>query len=201
MTGGNRKSMKSKRSIRFGSNGHLKRDRKKTRRNELDEFEDAFLLQKELLLTRDYAEAVIEAVPPLLVLDQKLRVQTANESFCKCFKISSRQALKRLVYELGNGQWNIPELRTLLEKVLPRKSFFKDFEVTHEFESIGQRTMLLSGRQVDHLQRILLFIEDITDRRKAQTAIAVSEIRYRRLFEAARDGILILDPATRKITE
>ena len=163
--------------------------------------EECFLLQKQLLDTRDYAEAIIEAVPPLLVLDEKLRVQTANGSFCQAFKISRSETVNRQVYELGNGQWNIPRLRTLLEDVLPRKSFFKDFEVTHEFEHIGRRTMLLSGRQVDHLQRILLFIEDITDRRKAQTAIAVSEIRYRRLFEAARDGILILDPATRKITE
>src|SRR4051812_19061320 len=83
----------------------------------------------------------------------------------------------------------------------PRKSFFKDFEVTHEFESIGQRTMLLSGRQVDHLQRILLFIEDITERREAQCRTRSSELRYRRLFEAARDGILIVDPVTRKITD
>jgi PAS domain S-box-containing protein len=163
--------------------------------------EEAFLLQQQLLATRDYAEAIIEAVPPLLVLDAKLRVQTANKSFCKCFKISSRQTLNRRVFELGNGEWNIPKLRTLLEEVLPRKRFFKDFEVTHEFRSLGRRTMLLSGRQVDHLQRILLFIEDITERRDSQAATRTSEIRYRRLFEAARDGILILDPESRKITD
>ncbi|HEV2393803.1 MAG TPA: PAS domain S-box protein [Verrucomicrobiae bacterium] len=173
----------------------------RARQQERPKLEEALLLQNQLLAARDYAEAVIEAVPPLLVLDEKLRVRTANQSFCKAFKISPRQTLNRLVYKLGNGQWNIPKLRTLLEEVLPRKKFFKEFEVTHEFESIGQRTMLLSGRQVDHLQRILLFIEDITERRRAQAAIQVSEIRYRRLFEAARDGILILDPTTRKITD
>ena len=171
------------------------------RKNERRQLEQAFLLQKHLLTTRDYAEAVIEAVPPLLVLDANLRVQTANQSFCKSFKISSDQTVNRRVYELGNGQWNIPKLRTLLEEVLPRKNFFKNFEVTHEFESIGHRTMLLSGRQVDSLQRILLFIEDITEQRKSQIAMRTSEIRYRRLFEAARDGILILDPTTRKITD
>jgi len=171
------------------------------RRNERRKLEGAFLLQNQLLAARDYSEAIIEAVPPLLVLDEKLRVQTANASFCKTFKISSSQTVNRRVYELGNGQWNIPKLRTLLEKVLPRKSFFKDFEMTHEFESIGRRTMLLSGRQVDHLQRILLVIQDITIWREAQAAVRTSEIRYRRLFEAARDGILILDPVTRKITD
>src|SRR6185503_20126836 len=106
----------------------------------------------------------IETVPPLLFLDEELRVRIANESFCKCFKIPRGETVSRLVYELGNGQWNIPKLRTFLEEVLPRHSFFKDFEVTHEFEGIGRRTMLLSGQQVDHLQRILLFIDDITER-------------------------------------
>ena len=157
--------------------------------------------ERELEHAWTYAHAIIEAAPPLLVLDRSLRVQTANESFCKCFQISLRETLNRRVYELGNGQWNIPKLRTLLEEVLPRKNFFKNFEVTHEFESIGPRTMLLSGRQVDNLQRILLLIEDITERREAQAGTRASEIRYRRLFEAARDGILILDPDTRKITD
>lgn len=163
--------------------------------------EAAFLVQKQMLDARDYAQAIIETVPPLLILDEKLRVQTANESFCKCFKISSRKAVNVPLHELGNGQWNIPKLRTLLEKILPRKSFFQDFEVTHEFSGIGRRTLMLSGRQVDHLKMILLFIEDVTERRESQSALRASEVRYRRLFEAARDGILILDPENRKITD
>jgi len=163
--------------------------------------ENTSAIEQQLLATRDYAEAIIEAVPPLLVLDPDLRVQTANQSFCECFKISSKDTLNRRVYELGNGQWNIPKLRVLLEEILPQKSFFKDFEVTHTFENIGTRTMLLSGRQVDHLQCVLLFIQDITERRKTQAATLTTETRYRRLFEAARDGILIVDPDTRKITD
>jgi PAS domain S-box-containing protein len=165
------------------------------------ELKKALVIEKELLATQSYAEAIIEAVPPLLVLDQELRVKTANRSFCECFKISSRHTINRRVYELGNGQWNIPKLRVLLEEILPRKSFFKDFEVTHTFEKIGTRTMLVSGRQVDHLQCILLFIEDITERRETQAIVRDTETRYRRLFEAARDGILILNPKTRKITD
>jgi len=161
----------------------------------------ALLLQKQLRAARDYAEAIIGEVPPLLVLDQNLRVQTANESFCKCFRIRSSETVDRLVFELGNGQWDIPELRRLLEEVLPSKSSFKDFKVSHDFEGIGHRTMLLSGRQVDHLQRIVLFIQDITEQRTSQCALRASEIRYRRLFESARDGILMIDPHTRKITD
>ena len=193
--------MKPRASIRIPLKRRPKAKSQSVPHNERLKLKDAIQLQKQLVATRDYAKAVIEAVPPLLVLDEKLRVQTANESFCQGFKVSSRQTLNRLVYELGNGQWNIPDLRTLLEEVLPQKRFFKEFEVTHEFESIGRRTMLLSGRQVDHLKRILLFIEDITEQRRSQAAIRTSEIRYRRLFEAARDGILILDPETRKITD
>lgn len=158
-------------------------------------------LQDQLHADREYSQAIIEAVPPLLVLDEQMHVRTANRSFCETFRISARHTLNRRVYELGNGQWNIPALRILLEEVLPKKKGFKDFEVTHTFERIGKRTMMLSGRQVDHLQRILLFIVDITDRQQARAELEDSEIRYRRLFEAARDGILILNPQTRKITD
>ncbi|MBC8094583.1 MAG: PAS domain S-box protein [Akkermansiaceae bacterium] len=165
------------------------------------EWEESSPAQTQLLDARDYAEAIIETVPPLLILDEKLRVKTANASFCSWFRIAPDEAMDVLVYELGNGSWNIPKLRTMLEEILPRKSFFKDFEVTHDFPGLGRRTVLLSGRQVDHLKRILLFIEDITERRGTQSSMRASEIRYRRLFEAARDGILILDPKTRKITD
>src|ERR1051326_965542 len=177
--------MKSRTSISIQARASSRARSKKARRSELAGFEHASPLQKQLLDTRNYAKAVIEAVPPLLVLDQKLRVQTANESFCKSFKISLRQTLERKVYELGNGQWNIPRLRTLLEEVLPQKKSFKDFEVTHKSENIGMRTMLLTGRQADHIQRLVLVSEDVTERRAEQAGIRTSEIRYRPLFAGA----------------
>ena len=111
---------KAKAKIGSRFSGHSKANLRSVRSSEEIKLEEAFLLQKQLLTTRDYAEAVIEAVPPLLVLDEKLRVQTANESFCECFKISPRATLNRLVYELGNGQWDIPELRLLLDRILPQ---------------------------------------------------------------------------------
>src|SRR4026207_349928 len=79
---------------------------------------------------REYAEAVIESIPPFLVLDSDLRVQSANESFCEHFHVSRAATEHCLVYDLGNGQWNIPALRAFLEDILPRNTFFKDFEVT-----------------------------------------------------------------------
>src|ERR1043166_6180292 len=157
-------------------------------------------IEQELKQARDYAEAIVDAVPPLLVLDAQLRVKTANESFYKHFRVTRAETENRPVHELGNGQWNIPKLRAFLEEVLPRNSFFNDFEVTHDFEAIGRRTMLVSGHGLNHLH-ILLFLDDITERVESRAAMRASEIRYRRLFEAARDGILILDPDTRKITD
>jgi two-component system CheB/CheR fusion protein len=157
--------------------------------------------QKEITDARDYAEAVIAIVPPLLILDENLRVITANERFYKHFRLTPVQTEKRLVYELDKGQWNIPKLRQLLEEILPRNSFFENFEVKHEFGGLGPRTLHLSAQRVDHIQRILLSINDITDRLHLETKVHRSEVRYRRLFEAAKDGILILDPETRKIID
>src|SRR5205807_9502992 len=102
-------------------------------------------------------------------------------------------------------QWNIPKLREFLEDILPRNSFFDDFEVTHDFESIGRRTMLLNARRLntdeqDAPERILLAIDDITEGKQLE-AVRFSEIRYRRLFEAAQDGVLIVDPGTHRITD
>jgi PAS domain S-box-containing protein len=150
---------------------------------------------------RDYAEAVIESIPPFLVLDSDLRVLSANDSFCEHFHVAREGTENCLLYELGNGQWNIPELRAFLDKVLPRNIPFRNFEVIAEFKDLGRRTMLLSGRQVEHLQKILLFIDDVTEKLASQEALRISEIRYRRLFEAARDGILVLDPTTRRIQD
>ena len=120
---------------------------------------------------RDYANAIVQAVPPLLVLDQTLRVQTANDSFYQAFGVKASETEGRLVYELGNRQWNIPALRQLLENILPKRHVIHHYEVTHEFESIGFRSMLLEACQVDHLQTIILSFSDITDRKKAETAL------------------------------
>jgi PAS domain S-box-containing protein len=155
---------------------------------------------------RDYAEAIVRtARDPMIVLRQDLRVDTANQAFYKTFKTTPDQAEGASIYELGNRQWNIPQLRMFLEEILPRNSFFNDFEVTHDFPQLGRRTMLLNGRTLDQQPGtpalILLTIEDVTERQRADERVRISEIRYRRLFEAARDGVLILDSISRKIID
>ncbi|MEO6569625.1 MAG: PAS domain S-box protein, partial [Opitutaceae bacterium] len=157
--------------------------------------------EEEIKKAQVFADAILQEVPPLLILEKDLRVVLANESFYEHFKVTPAETERRMVFDLGDGQWQIPKLRTLLEEVLPRHRFFDDYEITHEFPGLGLRTMLLHGRQLDSVQRIVLRFEDITERLEAEAAVKRSEIRYRRLFEAAKDGILILDPVSRRITD
>ena len=125
----------------------------------------------------EVAESIVATVrEPLLVLDADLRVLTANRSFCETFHVPSGESVGQRVYDLGNGQWDIPKLRELLEEILPTNSAFEDFEVEHDFETIGPRIMLLNARRIyreaNETQMILLAIEDVTDRKRAETEAA-----------------------------
>jgi two-component system CheB/CheR fusion protein len=136
--------------------------------------------QKELEVTkqseyeaREYAESVINTIrEPLIALDQDLRVVTVSRSFYEFFKVKPEETVGQLIYDLGNKQWNIPKLRELLETILPQKTTFDNYEVEHDFATIGRRIMLLNARQIhrvmDKEQIILLVIEDITDRKKVE---------------------------------
>jgi signal transduction histidine kinase len=122
---------------------------------------------------RDYAESVIDTVhEPLLVLDRDLRVENASRSFYETFGVTAQATIGEFLYDLGNGEWDIPGLRHLLETVLPEQSTFRDFEVTHDFPLLGRRVMLLNGRTIvpptDDTQRVLLAIEDVTERKRIQ---------------------------------
>ncbi len=124
-------------------------------------------------LEHSYAEAIVETVrEPLIVLDAKLRVLTANRSFYKIFHENKKDTEHRLLYKLGNGQWNNPKLRYLLTNILPQKSFFQDYELEHEFPVIGRRVVLLNGRKIvqkNHNEpMILLAIEDITEKKQIE---------------------------------
>jgi PAS domain S-box-containing protein len=129
---------------------------------------------------RIYSETIIETIrQPLLVLDGNLRVRSANRAFYDQFHVRPQETAGRLVYELGNGQWDIQRLRTLLDEVLSKNQAIIDFDVEHDFRDIGWRSMLLNARKLaregDRDELILLAIEDITKRREGENAIRHSE--------------------------
>ena len=135
---------------------------------------------------RIYAEAIVETIrQPLLILDGTLRVQSANRSFFDTFHVDERESVGNLVYELGNGQWDIPLLRTVLDDVLSKDVPITDFEVKHDFRDIGHRSMLLNARRLARKggreALILLAIEDVTQRRRAEAhrEILVRELNHR----------------------
>src|SRR5258706_8371048 len=122
---------------------------------------------------KNYSQAIVETIrEPLIVLDERLQVRTANQAFYQRFQVTPEETENKFIYDLGNRQWNIPALRTLLEDLLSRNNQFQDFEVEHEFDQIGPRTMLLNARRLaqkgGRAELILLAIEDITDSRQTQ---------------------------------
>ena len=127
--------------------------------------------------SRILAQAIVDTIrEPLLVLDKDLRVVAASRSFYLTFRMKREEILGRPIYALGNGQWDLPELRLLLEQILPKHTVMDGYEVEQEFSPLGRRTMVLNARTVFYEENaralILLAIEDITDRRTAERGLA-----------------------------
>ena len=125
---------------------------------------------KDIEDARALAQAIVDTVrEPLLVLDGDLRVLAVSRSYYLTFRVDRQDVLGRPLYALGDGQWQIPALRILLEKIIPERAAMDAFEVEHEFPMIGRRVMLLNARAVfyaDHSQTtLLLAFEDVTERR------------------------------------
>src|SRR6185437_8391582 len=149
---------------------------------------------------RDYAEGMIETVrEPLVVLDTDFRVLRATQAFYDMFLVSREETQGRFLYDLGNGQWNQPRLREVLGNALFRSQPFYDFEVEHDFPHIGNRVVRLNGRRIPFPQAerrmLLLSIEDVTERRQ------IAEIRFQRLFETAKDGIIVVDVESQTVQD
>src|SRR5271163_1106121 len=136
--------------------------------------QDVDNLKRSLDQTREFADTIVESArEPILVLDASLQVSAANPAFYRTFDVSREETEKRLIYQLGNGQWNIPRLRELLEEIVPRNSRVDDFEMTHDFPHLGTREMRLNARRVEMQPGhpfILLAIEDVTDKNKEGAA-------------------------------
>jgi two-component system, chemotaxis family, CheB/CheR fusion protein len=130
---------------------------------------------EELEYSRNYAQAIVETVrEPLIVLDSNLQVLTANQSFYQTFQVAAAETEQQVIFDLGNGQWNIPRLRQLLLEILPDHTQLQDFEVERDFEQIGRKIMLLNARtmtQAEGSESILLAIEDITERKRLEAEL------------------------------
>ena len=144
-----------------------------------------------------YAQDIVDTVrEPLLMLDTSLRVQSANRAFYQTFKVSAEETENRLIYELGNGQWDIPALRTLLEDVIPTSSVFNDFELEHTFPVIGRRVMLLNGRKLragSHGELLVLAMEDVTARKRAEEALLKAGALQSAIFNSANFSSIATD--------
>lgn len=120
-----------------------------------------------------YIRTVVDVLrEPVLILDKEFKVLAANEAFYKLFQVEPKNTEGNIVYQLGNGQWDIPELRKLLEDILPKNTFFNGFEVKHEFPKIGERTIILNARHIYSKDKttselfppiIMLAMEDVTE--------------------------------------
>ncbi len=120
-------------------------------------------------VARAFAEAIVETIrEPLLVLDSDLRVQQANQAFYQVFQIEPTEVEQHLLFTLGQGEWNIPALRTLLEELLPQKRMLMDYEVEQTFSRVGRKLLILNAQRIDDQPLLLLAIEDITQRKLAQ---------------------------------
>ena len=129
-------------------------------------FQDINAMKRNLDRLHQHADALIEnAREAILILNGGLQVISANLAFCREFKVSRQETEKRPIYDLGDGQWNIPKLRMLLENILPSDGRVEDFEVRHDFPQLGSRTMMLNARRIEPQPGkpvIMLYIEDMT---------------------------------------
>src|SRR6059058_6288823 len=146
---------------------------------------------------QDYAQNIVDTVrEPLLILDTTLRVQSANRAFYQSFHVSAGETEGRLIYELGNGQWDIPDLRTLLEDIVPKSSVFDDFELDHTFPAIGRRVMLLNARKLQaghHGELLVLAMGDVTERKQAEEALLKAGALQNAIFNSANFSSIATD--------
>ena len=170
---------------------------------------DLFYINEELIITNeklqarneqlteayDFSEAILATLhEPMLVLDIDLRVKSANKAYFKKFRVTQADTEGKLIYELGNGQWNIAPLRELLGTIIQKETFFYDYEITHVFPQIGRKTMLLNAsrimQKVQNEQLILLAIADTTEvslKRRADTK-GLEDIISERTAELAQSN-------------
>lgn len=159
----------------------------------------------ENMLTGPFAEGIIDIIQePLIVLDGDLRVIKVNDSFYNYFNLDPSDTVGNLVYTLNNHEWDIPDLKKLLETVLNESSVIKEYEVNHKFRNIGYKTLNLNLRRLDledQKPMILISIKDITQLKKAEEKLVESKEKLNTLFENLSVGISVIDDERKVIYE
>jgi PAS domain S-box-containing protein len=155
---------------------------------------------------QEYNRSILTTVhEPMLVLDADLKVISANNAFYLKFGLKPEETLRRFIFELKGQRWDISKLRELLEQILPRENPVSGLKVVHNFPDLGHKVMEISATWLptdpEKTKLILLSVLDVTETKGVKERLSVSELRYRRLFETAQDGILILDAVTGKIID
>lgn len=152
----------------------------------------------------NYNEAILTTVhEPMLILDKYMQVKSANKSFCKSFHVAEDECLGKSLYKLGNNQWNIPQLRELLEDIVPKNSFFQDFEVEHTFPFIAHKTMLLNAHRVGQPSQseelIVLTISDITEVKRLAIELQVKETKNLEIeLEAEKKAMKTIEESNKR---
>lgn len=146
---------------------------------------------------REFAEAILYATPqPLLVLNAELKVEMVNPAFCQQFNVSEQETMGRFLYDLGNRQWDIPELRELLRMVVDQGKRIQQYRVEHDFDSIGWRVMLVGADLMTSKEpgdsRILLALSDLTETERTKWELEGQKEYAEKIVDAVRDPLLIV---------
>jgi len=164
-----------------------------------------FKKSEEVRLARDYAQSIVNTVrEPLVVLNGNFEVVSASRAFYDTFEVTPEATQGKVLYELGNNQWDIPRLHELLETVLPEKTSFENFDIEHDFPGIGRRVILLNARRIlsegSDSTLILLAFEDITERKRAEELLfkKSEEVRLARdyaqsIVNTVREPLVVLN--------
>ena len=162
-------------------------------------------LEAEIQDAREYAENIVETVrEPLVVLNSDLKVLTANHSFYDTFKVTPEETIGNFIYDLGNRQWDIPQLRVLFEEILPSDTVINGYEVEHDFLDIGRKIILLNARQIFRenigSNIILLAMEDITERKQYAAEIQDAREYAENIVETVREPLVVLNSDLKILT-